>query len=186
MGRKRLTDKQQAFINEYFLCNFNGTDAAARAGYKGNRATLAVIAHENLRKPKIAEEIEKRMKEHAMSADEVLARLADHARASMADFLHIDGETIDLQRGEEAGKIHLIKKFKRIETKDGERIEIELYDAQAALVHIGRHHQLFTDRVDVTSGGEPLQLSADDLAKLNRQADEELADFDANFEEGDE
>jgi hypothetical protein len=36
-------------------------------------------------------------------------------------------------------------------------VELELYDAQAALVHIGRHHKLFTDKSELTGkDGAPL------------------------------
>lgn len=50
----QLTNKQQAFIEHYCGdCTFNGTEAASRAGYKGSRGLLAVVATENLRKPKI-------------------------------------------------------------------------------------------------------------------------------------
>lgn len=49
-----LTKKQHAFIAEY-LKTGNGTEAARRAGYKGNDITLATVAKENLRKPPILE-----------------------------------------------------------------------------------------------------------------------------------
>lgn len=50
-------------------------------------------------------------------------------------------------------KVHLIKGVKH--TPNG--INIEFYDAQSALVHVGRHHKLFTDKSEVTGkDGEPL------------------------------
>ena len=70
-----LTTKQKAFVEAY-LETFNGTQAARRAKYKGDDNTLAVVAYENLRKPKIREAIDDRLSEMAMSANEVLARLA--------------------------------------------------------------------------------------------------------------
>lgn len=47
-----LTPKQQLFCREYFV-SLNATDAARRAGYKGNDNTLGVVGFENLSKPKI-------------------------------------------------------------------------------------------------------------------------------------
>ena len=47
-----LTSKQARFVEEY-LIDLNATAAAIRAGY--SEKTAATIAHENLRKPKIAE-----------------------------------------------------------------------------------------------------------------------------------
>ena len=49
-----LTAKQARFVEEY-LIDLNATAGAIRAGYSGK--TAATIAHENLRKPKIAEAI---------------------------------------------------------------------------------------------------------------------------------
>lgn len=59
----RLTRKQETFIAHYVSAavSMNGTEAARRAGYKGNAATLANVAAENLRKPYISEEIDRRM-----------------------------------------------------------------------------------------------------------------------------
>ncbi len=46
-----LTAKQRAFISWYISAevNCNGTEAARRAGYRGNDNTLATVAFENLR-----------------------------------------------------------------------------------------------------------------------------------------
>lgn len=83
MGKQQanlgLTNKQKLFVDSYLNC-WNATQAAKEAGYKGNLATLGVVGHENLKKPKIAEIISIRLKESAMSADEVLMRLAERAR----------------------------------------------------------------------------------------------------------
>lgn len=54
MARK-LTDKQQAFIDEY-LIDLNATQAAIRAGY--SEETAAVIGSENLVKPNIQKAIQ--------------------------------------------------------------------------------------------------------------------------------
>ncbi len=46
-----LTAKQQAFVDAYAG---NATDAARKAGYSGNDATLRQVGHENMMKPDIA------------------------------------------------------------------------------------------------------------------------------------
>jgi hypothetical protein len=84
-----------------------------------------------------------------VSADEVLARLTEHAMGSMGDFISVvlveeDGiklDRIDLSKAQRAGKLHLIKRLSI--SKEG--ISIELYDAMAALVHLGKHFELFSD-----------------------------------------
>ena len=82
-----------------------------------------------------------------MQADQTLEMLSAHAQGTMADFISIDakGEAfIDLQKATDAGKLGLIR---RIGKRFGEW-EIELYDAQAALVTLARYHGLFTDKIE--------------------------------------
>lgn len=76
----------------------------------------------------------------AMSADEALARLSAQAAVNMSDFIKINHGIpfLDLEKALEADKLHLLKKFK---TSD-KGIEIELFDAQAALVHILKEQHL--------------------------------------------
>jgi phage terminase small subunit len=162
-----MRNKQRVFIEEYLRC-WNATEAARKAGY--SERTAYSIGQENLKKPEIAKAIEDRISEKAMSADEVLTRLGEHARGDLGEFLDIGSMAfqVDLDAAKEKGITRLIKKVKMntkttisaegIETET-HNIELELYDAQAALVQIGRYHGLFTDKTDITSGGEPVSLS---------------------------
>lgn len=151
-----LNDKQKLFIEHYLTC-LNATEAARRAGY--SLKTASSIGYENLRKPEIAEEIQRRVAEVAMSSDEVLRRLADHARGTLEDFIKFkkDGDTIDLAEAQKAGKLHLLKKV-RVD-KDG-GVTIELHDPQAALVQLGRYHGLFLDKTAFTdpTGKHPIPV----------------------------
>lgn len=141
-----LTPKQQLFVAHY--CEvWNATEAAALAGYTGNRKTLSVTGAENLGNPRIAAAIQQRIAA-IMPAGEVLSRLADHARATMADFIDPVNETLDLAKAERANKLHLLKKFSRTDGEKSTHVSIELHDAQAALVQLGKHHGLFRDRVE--------------------------------------
>lgn len=154
-----LSNKQLAFINEY-LRDFNATQAAIRAGYSAKAAR--VQGSRLLTNANVSSEIQSRIAEKSMSADEVLLRLAEMARGDMGDFLDITsmGFVLDLSKAKENGMTHLIKKVKlRTQTtvsKEGietetHDAEIELYDAQAALVQLGRHHKLFTDKQEVSN-----------------------------------
>ena len=161
-----LTNKQQAFINEY-LIDFNTTQAAIRAGYSEKSAYS--VGWETLRKPEVELAIQKRLQEKAMSADEVLMRIADQARGSMADFIVFDNEgraSIDLEHA----PLHIIKKITLNKvtklTEDGELITdykhyVELYDAQSALQLLAKHHGLLTDKTEHT-GAIDINVSASD------------------------
>ena len=141
-----LTNKQRAFIDEY-LKDWNATQAAIRAGY--SKRSAYSIGVENLSKPVISEEIQRRIAERAMSADEVLDRLGQQAKGDISDFIDVVGRlaVINLEKAEQAGKLHLIKKLKY---NASGAPEIELYYAQAALVQMGKQYGLFTDKVDNT------------------------------------
>jgi len=143
----KLTTKQQVFI-EHYLETWNATEAARRAGYRGNYDTLKAVGYENLTKPHLRERIQERLREKALSADEVLARLSEQARNSIADFIEpVPGRSraFMLNMDEIKARGHLIKKIKM--TINGP--EIELYDGQAALNLMGKHFALFTDRIEV-------------------------------------
>lgn len=154
----QFTGKQQRFIDAYFKC-FNATEAARRAGYKGNGVTLGAVGAENLKKPLIAKEIKTRLQASAMSADEVLMRLGEHARSDYKPYLNENG--VDLSRLLADDKGHLIKGIK--ETKYGK--QIEFYDGQSALSLIAKHHSLLSDRLEIKIENE--LNSALDLLEKN-------------------
>lgn len=140
-----MTPRQQRFVSAYVgEAKFNATKAAEIAGYAQPRQRGCELKSE----PEIAAAIKEHLDAAAMSADEVLMRLADQARADISDFITFEqtGEywRVDLAKAARAGKLHLLKSitFERMGQK------IEMVDAQAALVHLGRHHKLFTDKVE--------------------------------------
>jgi hypothetical protein len=114
---------------------------------------------ENLRKPKIASRIQERLTAKVMSADEVLTRLAEQARVDLGPYMDEDGD-VDIERLKRDGKTHLIKRYEKTKAIAGlVRVKVETYDAQAALVHLGRHHGLFKDKVEHTGkDGEPIEI----------------------------
>lgn len=143
-----LSPKQRAFVEEY-LIDFNGTRAAERAGYGGSDSVLAAQASRLLKNVKIAKQIADHFRTRAMSSEEVLARLAEQARADHSLYLKEDG-SIDLPRLIVEGKAHLIKGIRW--DSSGRRI-VDFYDAQSALSLIGKYHKLFADRMEHTGEG---------------------------------
>lgn len=169
MGRendsKKLTRKQQVFIDEYLKC-FNASESARKAGYSAKTAYSA--GARLLKNVEISKAIAIRLSESHMSADEVLDRLADIARGDMADLMDITtmGFTLKLAEIDGNGELQvnpntkLIKKIKqkvitfiakKASDEDREVIEteLELYDAQDALNTLGKYHKLFSDQLEV-------------------------------------
>jgi phage terminase small subunit len=154
----KLSTKRQAFVNYYFIEKFNQTKAAIRAGYSPRSAH--VTASRLLKDAKVLAAINERMAELKASADEVLIGLTEHARGDLGDFVSLskkDEPYIDLKKAMDNGKLHLLKKLK-ITVKTGntnERTtEIEMYDAQAAKIALGRHHRLFAEKLEIDWAAE--------------------------------
>ena len=149
-----LTDKQRLFIESYLQC-FNATEAARRAGYQGDSLTLASVGCENLRKPYIAEFITNRIEEVCLTTDQSLALLAAHASFDPGPYLIVNenGEpSIDIKKLKSAGLTSTIKSI--TPTRNGTRIEFE--SRQGAIDKILRTAGAYQDRIDVTSGDEPI------------------------------
>ena len=138
--KKTLTRKQQVFIDEYMKC-FNGAEAARRAGY--SEKTARTIASDLLSEVDISEQVQSRIAEIHMSADEALKLLAEIARGDMGDYID-DRLMIDLSTAREKGITKNIKKIRqRTITKIGKGdkdddteitdTEIELYSRKDAL-----------------------------------------------------
>ena len=163
-----LINRQRAFI-EHYLANWNATAAALQAGYSPKTAYSQ--GGRLLKNVEIQSAISERLKELQATADEVKTRLTSHARGSMEDFISVTGECLDLERARDKGVLHLIKKFRvtttTISKSDGEdiethRVELELYDAQAATVQMGRALGVFVDKVEISDWRTPfIQLGID-------------------------
>jgi phage terminase small subunit len=168
--KPKLTTKQKLFI-DYYLQSFNASDAARKAGY--SEKTARQIGQENLSKPDIQGEIQSRLAEVHMSADEALKLTADIARGDIAQIMDVSsmGFNLDMSKAKELGLTRLIKKVKQRtvthlaknesdEDREVIDLEVELYDAQTALRDILKVHGKFTDKVQVSgANGEPLIIN---------------------------
>lgn len=146
-----LTNRQRAFIENY-LTTWNATEAARRAGYSAK--TAYAQGSRLLKDAEVKSAIDQRLAELKADADEVLTRLTAHARGSMEDLMDPENN-LSLAAARTNGALRLVKKLKEHSwtDKDGElhhTREVELHDAQAALVQLGRHHKLFVDRTEYT------------------------------------
>lgn len=164
-----LNTKQQLFAEHYITLN-NATKAAIAAGY--SKKTAGAQGHRMLKNAEIAAYIRERteavLRRVQMGSDEVLERLAEHARGDIGVFIRVNedtGEPIIDMRGR--GKpVHLIKRIKtKKTTSSGEgydttttEVEFEMYDAQTALTTLARHHRLLTDKVQVDDWRRELEL----------------------------
>ena len=176
-----LNSRQQKFV-ELYLQNLNATRSAIDAGY--SEKTACSIGWENLRKPEIKDAISRRLSETAMSPEEVIKRLGEHARGSVSSFLTQDDDniSIDLTTPQAKANLHLIKKITQrriIRTKgDDEEIDdttlsIELYPADGALNTLAKYHGLLTDYTG--RNGEKDKLQIEHSGAVKHSIDESTA-----------
>lgn len=180
-----LSAKQRSFV-EHYLATWNATEAAKRAGY--SEKTAYSIGWENLRKPEIAAAIEARMQDLKATTNEVFARLTAHSRGNIDNFLNSMG-LIDVVKARAVGAMPLVKKIKQrtttVSKKDGEEwetheIELELYDAQAATVQLGKLLGMFVERHEVY---DTTQARAD-AAALGIDYDKTVSNFEHALKTG--
>ena len=138
-----LTEKQRLFCDEY-LIDLNATQAAIRAGY--SEETACNIGFENLRKPNVAEYIQKRMQDREkrteITQDFVLRELANIASANGTDFAFVMdngmASIIPTSRVSESKKAAIAS------IKQGANgTEVKTYDKIRALELIGKHLGMF-------------------------------------------
>lgn len=165
----KLTAKQIRFVDEYMV-DFNATQAAIRAGYKAK--TAHVIGAENLRKPKIAEEIARRQKDlqrrTEVTQDRVVKELARVAFADATDYACVETLTYENEDGT-VSPVQIVSPKDTDTLSDDQRaaiagikqgangIEIKLHDKIKALELLGRHIGMFNDKLSLSgSDGGPL------------------------------
>ncbi len=132
-----LTAKQKRFCDEY-LIDLNATQAAIRSGYSPK--TAEIIGFENLRKPGIAEYINKRMenkeKELIASQDEVLQYLTAVMRGeSKAEIVVLEGDGNGCSSA------------RRIDKAPDEKERLKAAEL------IGKRYSLFTDKSQIDIKG---------------------------------
>lgn len=147
-----MNAQHEQFIEAYVETR-NAALSARRAGYSAKTARQQ--GSRLLTRADIQTELAARLTP-IITSDEVLERLTSHARGTMANFINVDDDgnfRVNLKNAKKYGQLHLIKKVKATRRVSEEftetTVELELYDAQAALVQLGKYYRLFTDRVTV-------------------------------------
>ena len=184
-----LTPKQQTFVREY-LVDLNATQAAIRAGYSertANEQGARLLANVSVARA-VQAAMDARAERTEITADKVLKELAKigfsdirravnwYSQANVAAIDDIEGEIEDGSvRFAVANQVELVSSdeidddtaaaIAEISMTNKGGLKVKFHDKRAALVDLGRHLKLFTDKVDVNHG---LQ---DSLAALLNEID---------------
>lgn len=161
---KKLTKKQQLFVDEY-LIDLNATQAAIRAGYSVNTANEQ--GAQNLAKLSIQEAIAKAMAERSkrtgINQDRVVLELAKIAFVKMTDVVDPDtGEILPNASDDDLACIESVK-FKQSDNQYGGSIEreVKLSPKMKALELLGKHLGMWNDKIDVNVA-IPVVISGED------------------------
>lgn len=148
---KKLTDKQQKFVEEY-LIDLNATQACIRAGYSPDSAKE--IGSENLTKPNIADAISKAMAERSrrtgINQDRIVQELARIAFVKVTDVVDNNGEIRTDASDDDLACIESYK-VKDSDTLNGSSSEREVKFASKlkALELLGKHLGMWNDKLNV-------------------------------------
>ncbi|MCQ9121583.1 terminase small subunit [Rodentibacter pneumotropicus] len=146
-GVGKLTDKQKRFVEEY-LIDLNGKQAAIRTGY--SESTAEQQASRLLSYVKVQEAIQiaqnNRSARVQVTQDDVLRDLLEVRDICMGRKSIIVTDTV---KNNQEGKITAV---------DNPVFAFEPSGANKALELLGKHLGMFKDRVDLTSGDNPLPV----------------------------
>lgn len=123
--RKQLTLKQERFVAAYLgEAKGNATEAARIAGYKHPH----VAGSQTLANPRIAARVKQDVEKAGITAEAILAELADVGFADWRDFIEV---------------------IARDKTGKPTRVRMDLSNKVKALELLGKHHQLFTEKQEI-------------------------------------
>jgi phage terminase small subunit len=144
-----LRPKQRRFVDEY-LCDFNATQAAIRAGYRAKRADQ--IGYENLRKPEIQAAIAQRQQalqqQCEVTQERVIQELASIAFSDLRAYMQWGPDGIRLEPSSTLTPQHarVVKQLVVTVTEAGRTVRLALHDKVSALDKLGRHLRLYNDQ----------------------------------------
>lgn len=156
---KKLTGKQQKFIDEY-LVDFNATQAAIRAGYK--EKTAYSMGQRLLKKVEIQnafqEAKEKQQERTQITADDVVREIYRLATFDPRKLFHSDGTPkqiteLDDETAACIGGMDIVERRVGDEEPEFETTKkLKIWDKNAALEKLCKHFQLYApDQVHVSN-----------------------------------
>ena len=142
MVERRCNTKQVVFVGQ-FLVDFNGTQAAIRAGYSEKNASR--IASELLGKPHVQEEIRKRQAELAkkleIRQETVVMELARLGFSDMRNYVSWGPSGVNLKDSAELteDEARAVIEVSETRSENGSTVKFKLADKKGPLELLGKH-----------------------------------------------
>jgi len=154
----KLSAKRQRFVDEYCI-DFNGAQAAIRAGYSANSASMQaarLLANDNIRKALEERKIEI-AEESKLKVSDVIDELRNIAFSDITQVVSFSASKAKVKSSrklsEDARKVIASVS----QTQNG--LTVKMHDKVKALELLGRYLNIFTDRVEVEGRGLGLILN---------------------------
>jgi phage terminase small subunit len=149
---KGITKKMHLFVEYYFPCNMNGTEAAIKAGYSPR--TASVIATENLKKPYIKALIDAKLAEisekNDISIEKLIKGYKNLAYSNVKNLFDEQGLMLPVQdlSDDVAAAISSIEVETKMIIENGEKIpvvvkRIKLWNKNQALDSLAKYKGMF-------------------------------------------
>ena len=174
-ARARTRRKWQRFADEY-LVDMNAKQAALRAGFLRNSAS-ELLQNRFIQKA-VEEGLERRSKEVAIQANDVIRELRHVAFSDIYDYVTWDDGNVGVKlRPSQEITPQARKAIRRIKTKPGGEVEIELFNKLDALEKIAKHLGMYIERKDYTVRvTDERLLTDDDLIRIIESGSDRSAD----------
>lgn len=163
---KKLTEKQQRFVDEY-LIDLNATQACIRAGYSVKTANEQ--GSQNLAKLNIQEAIAVKMAERSkrtgINQDRIVTELARIAFINPKNLINPKDASIRPEAAEDDLACIQSVKVKTMHGEKGTSVEreIKLNDKMKALELLGKHLGMWNDKIDLNVAVPVVICGEDDL-----------------------
>ena len=176
---KKLTGKRAAFVREY-LKDFNGAQAAIRAGY--SKKTARAIASELLTFPDVQAAIagaqEKRLERLDVSVDRIVQEYARVAFSTIKDYLSFSSEGVKLKDSATMSDDALAavsEVSERAATEfDTRSISFKLHGKLDALAALAKHAGMFNDKLEAKVQAAMEELLESVRERMSPEAHAEL------------
>lgn len=176
---KKLGGKRAVFVREY-LKDFNGAQAAVRAGY--SKKTARAIASKMLTfadvQAAIAGQQEKRLERLDVSVDRIVQEYAKMAFSKITDYLSFSSKGVKLKDSESIGDDALaavLEVSERSATEfDRRSISFKLHGKQSALDALAKHAGMFAEKLDAKVQAAMEELLESVRERMSPEAHAEL------------
>jgi phage terminase small subunit len=175
-----MTNKENSFCQEYII-DFNGTQAAIRAGYSKNSArqiAAQLLSKLNIQ-ARINELLEERKERVEVKQDRVIYEMSKMAFSNIKDYLNEDG-SIDLSKIDDYNSSQIQEVTEDITTggtddAPWERIKrkIRLHDKVKNLELLGKHLNMYRENINLSGEVLNVKMSKAEYKKLRKEMLEE-------------